>query len=223
MKILIADHDWLVRDSLSRLMLEILPSAEILQAADRGAVFETLAANSGLSFAILDDTIVANDEEALFARIRKLAPEAAIGVLAVAIDREHMLKAIYFGAVAIILKNEGRERVAHALAHLLSGQVVFPRHILARGPANKPLATPLACDKRAAEDNLTPREREVIGLVGQGKTVAKIATSLTLSPHTVRVHVTRIMKKLDLRDRPALMHYAVIRSQATERAGETAH
>ena len=223
MKILIADRDWIVRDSISQVVLEISPSAEISQATDRATLLNALAANPDISITIIDDSIVANDEDGLFARIRKLAPDAAIGLLSASIDRERMLKTIYFGAVAIILKHEDREQVSHAIGLLLGGHVAFPRHILARGPTDKPSTMPIAFDKRVAEDNLTPREREVIGMIGQGRTVANIALSLALSPHTVRVHVTRIMKKLDLRDRPALMHYAVIRSQATERASETAH
>ena len=223
MKILIADSDWIVRDCIAQLATEILPAVEVIQSADRAAVLDGLAAHPDIAIAVVDDAIVADDEDDFFTRIRGLAPSAAIGILALAVDRERMLKAIYFGAIAIILKNEAREQVAQALALMFGGHVVFPRHILALGPAAKPRNASPVFDKRVAEDNLTPREREVMGLIGQGQTVAKIAVALTLSPHTVRVHVTRIMKKLDLRDRPALMHYAVIRAQAARRTSETAH
>ena len=56
---------------------------------------------------------------------------------------------------------------------------------------------------------LTPREHDVFALLGEGRSVPLVADRLRLSPHTVRVHIARIMKKLDLRDRSALMHRAV--------------
>ncbi|WP_163831471.1 response regulator transcription factor, partial [Proteus mirabilis] len=61
----------------------------------------------------------------------------------------------------------------------------------------------------AEKTALTRREVEVVALLGGGRSIARIAGDLGLSPHTVRVHVTRIMKKLGVEDRSALMHYAV--------------
>lgn len=57
-------------------------------------------------------------------------------------------------------------------------------------------------------DRLTPREREIAGLIGRGMTNADIATELFLSPETIRTHAQNILKKLGLHQRLALVRFA---------------
>ena len=60
-------------------------------------------------------------------------------------------------------------------------------------------------------DGLTDREREILRLIAQGLTTRQIAEELVLSPHTVQSHRDRIMSKLDLHSKTALVRYAVDR------------
>lgn len=60
-------------------------------------------------------------------------------------------------------------------------------------------------------DGLTDREREILRLIAQGRTTPEIAEELSLSPHTVGSHRDRIMAKLDLHSKTALVRYAISR------------
>ena len=66
-------------------------------------------------------------------------------------------------------------------------------------------------EDRERYDGLTDREREVLRLVAQGMTTKEIAKELVLSPHTIQSHRDRIMSKLDLHTKAALVRYAVDR------------
>jgi DNA-binding NarL/FixJ family response regulator len=204
-KAIIADRLWMVRSSIERLLTAADPKVVVIPVSTGADLHNALILHPDATIVLIDDSIIADGDEATFAHVRKLASAAAIGVLAAAADRDRILKAIYYGAVAFILRDEEQESIAAALRQLLDGQVAFPRHIL-----EKPIETPVPAQW---SPDLTPRENEVVGLIGRGQSVARIAADLRLSPHTVRVHVTRVMKKLDLHDRPALTHYAVIRHQ----------
>ncbi len=210
---IIGDPAWVFRIGLTRALETLIEGAQVQAAADSAGLHRILVEHGDASLVFVDDSILAEDEETLFAHIRSLAPHATIGVLVGETDRERVLKAIYFGAAGIIQKAADEATVTGTVRALLSGQAAFPRSLLAEAPVRPgPDLHGSASEDRSAEhDTLTPREREVIGHIGTGKTVARIAAELELSPHTVRVHVTRIMKKLDLRDRSSLIHYAVKR------------
>lgn len=212
-KILIADRAWIVRDSLARLLTEIAEDCHVIMAPTGLAFQQALRTHPDLTSVYVEDNLVADKEEALFAQIRRLAPRAVIAVIVAKAERERAMKAIFYGALGVIGLNETREDVLSCLKLLLVGEVALPRsvglgkdrldfsddsnHLLAEVGVN------------GSRRRLTVRETEVVNLIGLGKAVALIAEELKLSPHTVRVHIARIMKKLDLRDRSALMHHAM--------------
>ena len=229
MKLIIADREWMVRSSLVQLAAECRPETAVVEAEGGGQLHRALLDNRDADLVLVDETIIAEAEEAMFAHIRKLARGASIGVLMTGESREQVLKAIYYGATVVLLKYQSRDEFRDAFVLALDGKVALPRHILAQDlPAATPRADTIVETVAAllpSETLLTPREREVMALIGNGHSVARIATALKLSPHTIRVHITRIMKKLDLRDRSSLIHYAVSRDRpprAYEAAGTTA-
>ncbi|MCX8255783.1 DNA-binding response regulator [Beijerinckiaceae bacterium RH AL1] len=214
MKVVIGDPSWLCRIGLAQAIAALVGASDVHEAGTSAELHRVLAEHGDASFVFIDDSIVAEGEETLLGQVRQLAPDAAIGVLVGETDRERVLKAIYFGAAGIIQKAADEETVTGTLKALLSGQAAFPRSLLTERPVPAPVRAPTIEPGPDEHELLTPREREVIALIGTGKTVARIAAELELSPHTVRVHVTRIMKKLDLRDRSSLIHYAVKRGEA---------
>ncbi len=212
-KILIADRAWIVRDSLARLLTEIAEDCHVIMASTGVAFHQALRTHPDLTSVYVEDNLVADEEEALFAHIRKLAPRAVIAVIVATAERERAMKAIFYGALGIIGLNGTREDVLACLKLLLIGEVAVPR---AAGLARDQIDFSDASSQLTAEvgvngsrRRLTVRETEVVNLIGLGKAVTLIAEELKLSPHTVRVHIARVMKKLDLRDRSALMHYAM--------------
>jgi len=112
---------------------------------------------------------------------------------------EHVFDALAAGASAFLLKDVGREQLFSAVRTVAAGEALFAptvlrrlvRHYVARPPAR---ATPGLAE-------LTPRELEVLRLIGRGMSNPEIAAELVVSMPTVKTHVRHILQKLDLRDR----------------------
>ena len=142
------------------------------------------------------------------ARIAQLYPAIRTLVLTTYDQDEFALGALSAGASGFLLKDTRTAKLHQALRAVSSGDAILTpritrellnRHMLA------PLATP---QQRAARERLgllSPREREVAELVAQGLTNAEIAQRLVLAPDSVKKNVTRILAKLDLRDRVQLV------------------
>ena len=205
-KIVIADPSWLVRDGLARLLSELVPECNIQTAADGIVLHNLLRTNPDLTLVLVGKVLVGDEEEPLFRHIHKLAADAAIAITGDVFSQESVRKAVYYGALGVVCTSEAREKVSAALAKLLASEVAMP---VPPSPIKQQAAAPNSASDIAV---LTPRERDVFALLGKGLSVLLIAENLQLSPHTVRVHTARIMKKLDLRDRSALMHRAVSRT-----------
>lgn len=142
------------------------------------------------------------------ARIAQLYPAIRTLVLTTYDQDEFAFGALSAGASGFLLKDTRTAELHQALRAVSSGDAILTpritrellnRHMLA------PLATP---QQRAARERLgllSPREREVAELVAQGLTNAEIAQRLVLAPDSVKKNVTRILAKLDLRDRVQLV------------------
>ena len=143
-------------------------------------------------------------------RLRAAFPEVPVVVVSVHEDIDHVIRSVEQGVIGYIPKSASGPEVERALERIMAGEVYFPRRIIERAP---PSPAPPGRDGAAAvhdgDDPLTNREREVIGLLGRGFSVKRIAEDLGLSNHTVRVHIGNLMKKLGLSDRAAAIHYAV--------------
>lgn len=119
---------------------------------------------------------------------------------------EYAYDAIQAGASGFLLKDTPLEELASAIHHVHDGDaVVAPsttRRLLDHFAAQPPPARRTkAGDGDARLDELTPREREVLVLIGSGLSNGEIAGELFVSENTVRVHGQRILTKLGLRDR----------------------
>ncbi len=120
--------------------------------------------------------------------------------------------AIQLGASGYIPKSASADVMTSALRLILAGGVYLPPTLL-DAPDTAPKAAP-----SDQPDVLTPRQKEVLALLAQGKSNKAIATELGLSPGTVKVHMTRIFKSLGVSNRTE----AVIASAAIIGAESTA-
>jgi DNA-binding NarL/FixJ family response regulator len=112
--------------------------------------------------------------------------------------------ALRAGVQGFVLKSQGTEDLLHAIAEVLRG-------VLYVSPAASQAVID-ACAGRAEDeerDTLTPRERQVAQLVAQGKSNKEIAQALHIAVKTAEFHRGRLMRKLHLRDVPALVRYAI--------------
>jgi NarL family two-component system response regulator LiaR len=133
-----------------------------------------------------------------------LAPEIRILVLTTFVDDEQVFPALRAGADGYLLKESGPDELLRAIHDVAEGRSplhpAIARRVL-QGLSQRPAAT--------SGDELTEREREVLGLVARGRSNKSIASALTLSERTVRSHVSSILAKLHLSSRTEATLYAL--------------
>jgi len=144
-------------------------------------------------------------------RLRQAAPGARVLILTGVRDPELHLQAVRLGAAGVIAKEKAAESLLKAIECVHAGETWLDRSTtasllaeLAQGPRLK-ATTP----DEARVDTLTPRERDVIGLVAEGLRNRDIAERLCISEATVRHHLTSVFTKLAVSDRLALAVYAM--------------
>jgi DNA-binding NarL/FixJ family response regulator len=122
----------------------------------------------------------------------------------------YVFDALRAGASGFMLKDAPPEEIAAAVRIVASGEALLAPAVtravieeLARRPSAAPAATP-----PPALDELTAREREVLGLLARGLSNPEICMRLVISEATAKTHVARILQKLDLRDRVQAVIYA---------------
>jgi len=140
-------------------------------------------------------------------------PQVNILVLTVSDNEADLFHAIKFGATGYILKNTEPEELVQAIHHIAQGGVILSPMMAAKLLTEfRGLGTDAMVKKTAEEeDNLSPREDEVLRLVSQGATNKEIADSLFISENTVKTHLRNIMDKLHLANRSQAAAYAVKR------------
>ncbi len=140
-------------------------------------------------------------------------PQVSILVLTVSDNEADLFHAIKFGATGYILKNTEPEELVQAIHHIAQGGVIVSPMMAAKLLTEfRSLGTDAMAKKTAEEeDNLSPREDEVLRLVSQGATNKEIADSLFISENTVKTHLRNIMDKLHLANRSQAAAYAVKR------------
>jgi len=136
------------------------------------------------------------------AEVSRLVPEVAIVMLTVSRDDNDLFDSLRAGASGYLLKDTDPERLPAALRGVLSGEAAIPRSLVARildefrEPGRKRLGR-----RSKVAGLLTSREWEVMALLGEGLSTDDVAKRLFLSPTTVRVHISSVLRKLRVKDR----------------------
>ena len=138
--------------------------------------------------------------------IREKAPAARVLMLTVSAEEKDLFTALKFGAQGYLLKGSGIGDVVSAIKRVASGEVIL----------SPQMAGSLVSEFRQRQSNkedidLSPREMEVLKLVGDGLTNAEIAEKLFLGESTVRTYLSRLLDKLQLRNRAAAVAFATRR------------
>ena len=132
-------------------------------------------------------------------RIVDGSPHVAVLVLTMHDDDETVFAAVRGGARGYLLKGAPRTELLRAVRAVAAGEAIFGPAVARRLMAF--FERPVPRLDRAAFPELTDREREILGLIAQGRSNSDITAVLVLSPKTVRNHVSNIFSKLQVRDR----------------------
>jgi len=195
MKLIIADDDGLIRDSL-KMMLE-LEEGWAARTAPDGAQAFALCGEDAPDIILMDIRMPVCDGVAATRRIKQAYPQVKIVMLTTFADDGYIASAIDAGAEGYLLKSTPADGIIERIRAVEKGALVFDRGV--RLSARK-TAVPVF-------DALTERENEVLSLVAAGLSNGEIAGRLYLSQGTVRNAVSAILDKLQLRDRTQLAVY----------------
>ncbi len=139
--------------------------------------------------------------------------DAQIRVLAFSgtTEESKILKAVQLGARGFISKDAHLTDLVNAVRQIAAGNVYLPPPIAGK-LFHRLRDSGETATAQARYQSLTPRQKEIISLLGQGLSTQKIAQSLHISPGTLRVHLHNILNKLGLDNRRELLVYAVKRT-----------
>ncbi|HZB85721.1 MAG TPA: response regulator transcription factor [Gaiellaceae bacterium] len=194
-RVLIVDDHAVVREGLQA-FLELQAGIEVAgQAADGEDAVEA-AARLRPDVILMDLVMPRLDGVAAMRSLRESVPDARVIVLTSFLDDDKLLPALRAGAAGYLLKNAEPREVARAVRAAHAGEALLDPVVAAR--LVETLATAGADEPL---DRLTPREREVLVLIGRGFPNKRIARELELSEKTVKTHVGHVLAKLGVGDR----------------------
>jgi two-component system, NarL family, response regulator LiaR len=195
-RVLIADDHAVVRQGL-RTFLDLQDDIEVVGEAADGE--EALAAAERLApdVVLVDLVMPKVDGIDVIRRLGDHAPGARAVVLTSFIDDDRLFPVLRAGAAGYLLKDVQPHELVEAIRTVHDGGALLHPKVAAR------LLSELATDP------LTPREREVLVLIGRGMANKVIARELSLSEKTVKAHVSSILAKLGVHDRTQAALYAV--------------
>jgi len=187
-RVLVADDHPVVQQGLCT-MLELEDDIEVIGRADDGHDAIEQARTQRPDVILLDVQMPNMDGIEALRRIRAENPEARVIVLTTYRNEDYIFPSLQAGARGYLLKDATREELAGAIRSVAAGASLLD-----------PAWVSAARDGLPA---LTPRERDVLKLMADGKSNAEIATQLFVSENTVKTHVSNILVKLGCRDRAA--------------------
>ena len=203
--ILADDHHLLRRGFKSLLSGE--PDLEVVGEASNGLQAVEMCRRLKPDLILMDVRMPEMDGITATRRIKEKQP--GVGVLMVTMHNnpDYLLEALDAGAAGYVLKDAPANRLISAVHRTLNGESPLDQELatlllrrLADEKQNRPEPTPQTNHEPSVEA-LTPREMEVLTLLTTGQTNQQIAHSLNISKGTVKVHVERIIRKLEVSDR----------------------
>ena len=199
-RVLIADDETIVRDGL-RAIVELESDLEVVAEAADGAEAIELARRHTPDVALVDIRMPKID--GLEATRRLLAlPRPPRVLLLTTFDRnEYVYDAMKAGASGFLLKDVRRGQLTDAIRQVITGETLIAAAITRRLIEEFCRRPSVDHARRTELADLTPRELEVLTLIGRGMSNHEIANTLIVAETTVKTHVSRILIKLDLRDR----------------------
>ena len=208
-KIFLADDHALVRDGLASL-LESQPDLEVIGTAADGLDAVRQVTQLKPDVAILDITMPELNGLAAARQIREVCPNTQVIMLSMHGTSSHVFEALQAGVRGYLLKASAGASVVEAVRTVHSGQRYLSAEILDQ-VINQSLSRRLGQHNEMPDPMalLSPREREVLHMVVEGKSSAKIAELLHLSPKTVETYRSNLMKKLEINNLPDLVKFAI--------------
>jgi len=199
LNILIADDHELIREGIRQSLQNLHLEGEVFEAEDEQQV-EAVLATQRVDVLLLDLVLPNGKSFKLLETVTSEYPEMKVAMLTASEDINDVRKCMDYGASAFITKTSGKGNLVNALRQVIAGGVYISPELIEKINQSKTDGTNNVDDEKNIE-SLTNRQREVLELVCKGSSNKEIANLLGLSDNTVKIHVTAILKTLNVSNR----------------------
>lgn len=204
-RILLVDDHSLVRTGL-RALLQTMAGFEVVAEASNGREALRLVAEHLPDVVLMDIMMPELNGLDATARITSTFPTVRVVMLSMNAGEEYVLPALRAGAAGYLLKNIDGAEFERAIRKVAEGDTylcsAIAKHIIAAILGQRG-------EDKTSLDRLTPRQREVLQLVAEGRSAKEIALHLDITSRTVETHRTQVMEALGIHDIAGLVRYAI--------------
>ena len=215
MKFLIADDHELFLQGLEFILHKEYPNAEIVLTNSYTGIFQILEQRKDFDLIITDLAMPGANWLDAISKIHNICSDVPIIIISAVFDKEILQKTYDIGVSGYVSKSFPNSLIISAINLVMAGGMYIPPELLKMSMASstsnvKDLIKDLDKDKKSAKENriLTPRQMEVLQCLFNGLSNKQIAYKLGLSEGTVKIHITLIMKALDVNNRVSAVREA---------------
>lgn len=202
-QVLLADDHQIVRQSLKVLLEK--EGLKIVGEASNGQEAVKIAESLHPDVAVLDVTMAVLNGIDAAKEIQKVSPQTKTIFLTVHDEDPYLLDALRVGAKGYVVKTHAAENLVQAIREASRGGVYLSPEV------SRAVVQAYQNKTELSSEPLSPRERQVLQLIAEGKTTKEVAGVLNISVKTAETHRTRIMEKLDIHETAGLVRYAIRR------------
>ncbi len=204
----IVDDQEIMRQGM-KVILSVQDDMEVVGEGSHGMEGYRLCETHVVDVLLMDVRMPVMDGVEATRRIMRDFPDVRIIILTTFDEDEYIFQALKYGASGYLLKDAAPEEIAEAIRDVYRGGARIQPRVAAKVVERFRHMEDRKPDSDPRIKTLTGRERDIIQLVGEGKSNREIAKQLFISEGTVKNHVTNILVKLDLRDRTQLAIFAI--------------
>ena len=214
-RVLVCDDQPLIRTGFATI-IDAQPDLEVVGEAENGRIAVDLALRLKPDMVVMDVRMPELDGIEATRRLAGAGVDEPIKVLVVTTFNmdTYVYEALRAGASGFLLKDAPPSQLLHGIRTVSTGAALLDPEVT-RQLVGRYAARIRPTDDAPEDSALTPRELEVLRLIADGRSNSEIAATLVISQETVKTYVSRILTKLDLRDRVQAVVYAYRRGLVT--------
>lgn len=213
---LIADDDDFFRLAVVAILTRSFGFAEVVETGSLDAALDQLSTRRGaVTLALFDLAMPGMEGPGSLSAVRECFPAVKVAVVSASTERNKILTALEVGVHGYVPKGIGSAELTRAVGMILDGQIFVPASLaVLDGAGPRPVfeMRPLGLDGRpegrpdgrpSRIPDLTPRQRDVLALLVEGRSNKEIARRLQLGEGTVKVHMAALLRSLGVQNRAA--------------------
>ena len=202
--VILADDHEVVIEGLKAILLNDPAIQVVGQAVNGKEVLDLLEQGLEVDIAILDVEMQPMNGIETAMCIKQDYPQTKVLILTMYDEKQYIMELMKIGVAGYILKNKCKEQLRHALHQIKSGNAHFGLDVLNKLSKTDRTDTPV--EEIAV---LTRREKDVLSLIGEGKTTKEISSDLKIDETTVNTHKRNLRHKLEVSNEKHLVRYAI--------------